>query len=550
MCGIFFYKSAVGFSDEKLLNLKRSFNKTKHRGPDNSTTIIVNNNTFIGFHRLAINDLSESGNQPFIFEQEDGKKIYLICNGEIYNHADLEKEYDFNCKTESDCEVIYHLYMKFGIEKVCEKLDGVYAFVIYREDTDELFFGRDTIGVRPMYISVNNEEIGICSEGKGLYDIMNDIDQFRPSHYGVYDINKCFYEHYRYNAYKSHEIRNFDEENVNELVRKYFINAVKKRLMSDRPIGCLLSGGLDSSLVASILSSELKKVGKKLNTYSIGFEGSTDLKYAKIVADHIDSNHHEILMNEETAYKSLEKIVSCIESWDTTTIRASTGMYFISKYIKENSEDVVIYSGEGADELMQGYLYFHYAPNEMAGLCESERLMNNLHYFDVLRCDRTTAGHGLEVRVPFLDIEFMSLIRALPDNIVCPNKEHNIEKYLIRNAFDKTDYLPKDILWRVKEAFSDGVSGKKRSWHTYIKEMCDDIFTDEQFELLKVKFLHESPKTKEDLLYCFYYEKYYGDMNWIPYRWMPKWVESDDPSARELKIYSDLNKSKNTNEEK
>ena len=540
MCGIFFYKSFQEFDTKKIEELKKYCNKIKHRGPDNTTILIVNNNTFIGFHRLAINDLSENGNQPFVFEEEDGKKTYLICNGEIYNHRKLEEEYGFEMKTSSDCEVIYHLYKKFGSLGICGKLDGVFAFVIYDESSDKVIFGRDTIGVRPMFIGVNSNEIGICSEGKGLNGLVENVNQCRPSHYGIYDINSAFYDYHKYDPLINVEVEQKDMEGVKSKVRETFINGVKKRLMSDRPIGCLLSGGLDSSLVASVLSSELKKQGKKLNTYSIGFEGSTDLKYAKIVAEHIGSNHHEVIMKEEEAFKELEKIVECIESWDTTTIRASTGMYFLSKYIKNNSEDVVIYSGEGADELMQGYLYFHYAPNPMMSLVESKRLMKNLFYFDVLRCDRTTAAHGLEVRVPFLDIEFMSLIRSLSDDLICPNKETKIEKYLIRSAFEGTNYLPKEILWRVKEAFSDGVSSKKRSWHSYIKEMCDNIFSDEQLELLKVKFLQENPKTKEDLLFCFYYEKYYGNNLWIPYRWLPKWVKCNDPSARELSVYNEL----------
>ena len=536
MCGIFFYKISGEFDESVLLKIKRNFYKTKHRGPDNSQIIIVGNNTFIGFHRLSINDLSESGNQPFVFEDVNGDKSYLICNGEIYNHKDIQKKYNIQCKTESDCEVIYHLYKKIGIEKTCENLDGVFAFLIYHEKDGKIVMARDTVGVRPMFFSVNKDCIAVCSEGKGIIDLADNVRQFIPSTHAVYDSSD--FKLNKYFAVNEEEFDTSNIEHVYERVRTVFIDAVNKRLMSDRPIGCLLSGGLDSSLVAAILSSELKKIGKKLNTYSIGFEGSTDLHYAKIVADYIGSNHHEVLMSEENAYNDLEKIVTAIESWDTTTIRASTGMYFVSEYIKKNTKDVVIYSGEGADELMQGYLYFHYAPDTMKGTIESLRLMRDLCYFDVLRCDRTTAAHGLEVRVPFLDIDFMSLIRSMPDEFVAPTK--NIEKYLVRKAFDSTDYLPGEILWRTKEAFSDGVSGKKKSWHTFIKDKCDDLFTDQQFETLKIKFLVNPPKSKEELLYRFYFERHYCDNDdWIPYYWLPRWVDQKDPSARELKVYRD-----------
>ena len=276
---------------------------------------------------------------------------------------------------------------------------------------------------------------------------------------------------------------------------------------------------------------------KKLNTYSIGFKGSPDLEAARKVADHIGSNHHEVILKWKEIEEKLPEIIMKLETYDTTTIRASIGMYFISKYIREKTDDVVIFSGEGADELAQGYLYFHRQPSDIMGHLESMRLMNNLYMYDVLRADRTTAAHGLEVRVPFLDKQFMKLIVTLPYNKVCPQKQ--IEKYLIRSAFAKTGLLPDEILWRKKEAFSDGVSSQQKNWLDKIKKMAKMFVSDEDMENVSNVISHCVPRTKEEYFYRKIFDTFYKNAeDFIPEFWMPKWSpETIDPSARTLAIY-------------
>ena len=543
MCGIFFLKYFTSQKKNKETILK-NFEKIQHRGPD-KTSYYFDKDSFIGFHRLAINGLSEQGDQPFIYDKPNGEKIYVICNGEIYNYEELNKKYDLGLDEEdSDCAVIYPLFERFGLEKMINLLDGVFAFVIYDTESGLIYAGRDPIGVRPLFYGINDNQIGFCSEAKGLSDLM-DVIPFPP---GSYFNSKDGYPK------KFFAIDDFKENGPNpylslikdseiyDAVRTVFKKAVKKRLLSHRPIGCLLSGGLDSSLVASIVQSEMKKNGKTLNTYSIGFKGSPDLKAARIVADYIGSNHHEVNLDLKEIQDRLPEIIMQLETWDTTTIRASIGMFFISEYIKNNSEDVVIFSGEGADELCQGYLYFHRQPSDIAGYAESMRLMNNLYMYDVLRADRTTAAHGLELRVPFLDKEFMKLITSLPARKICPRK--GVEKYLIRQSFSETGLLPDEILWRTKEAFSDGVSSEKNNWLDKIKAMANGMIDDGNFELAKRTTLHCSPRTKEEMYYRTIFNAFYKNDNWILDYWMPKWSpETVDPSARTLNIYGEKNRS-------
>lgn len=541
MCGIFFLKYFTSQKKPKEIILN-NFEKIKHRGPD-KTVYHFDKSAFIGFHRLAINGLSEKGDQPFIYDKDNGHKIYVICNGEIYNYKELNKKFKLELdEDDSDCAVIYPLFEKLGLEKMIDLLDGVFAFVIYDTETDNIYAGRDPIGVRPLFYGVNDNQIGFCSEAKGLSDLM-DVVPFPPGSYfsSVDGFPKKFFQidDYKENGPNPYLSLIKDSE-IYEAVRNVFTKAVHKRLLSDRPIGSLLSGGLDSSLVASIVQKEMKKNGKCLNTYSIGFKGSPDLKAARIVADYIGSNHHEVNLDMKEIENRLPEIIMQLETWDTTTIRASIGMFFISEYIHKNSQDVVIFSGEGADELCQGYLYFHRQPSDILGYSESMRLMNNLYMYDVLRADRTTAAHGLELRVPFLDKEFMKLISSLPARKICPRKK--IEKYLIRQAFSETGLLPDEILWRTKEAFSDGVSSEKNNWLDKIKSLTNASIDNATFELAKKTTLHCPPRTKEELYYRKIFNAFYKNDQWIADFWMPKWSpETIDPSARTLTLYSNMN---------
>ena len=516
------------------------FNRIQHRGPDD-TSYVIDEDKFIGFHRLAINGLSEKGDQPFEYDTENGLKDYLICNGEIYNWWELNKRYELGLdEDDSDCAIIYPLYKKIGLKKMIDLLDGVFAFIII--EGENICAGRDPIGVRPLFWSMEDDKIGFCSEAKGLTDKMR-MKPFPPGSYWKSNWkNETPKSFFKIDEWKNVSPNRFlsimSDSQMNKAIVDTFVEAIKKRLLSDRPIGCLLSGGLDSSLVAAILQKEMK--GKKLNTYSIGFNGSPDLEAAKKVADYIGSNHHEVILQWKEIKEKLPEIIMKLETYDTTTIRASIGMYFVSKYIRENTDDVVIFSGEGADELAQGYLYFHRQPTSTMGHLESVRLMNNLYMYDVLRADRTTASHGLEVRVPFLDKQFMKLIMSIPYNKVCPQKQ--TEKYLIRSAFSKTGLLPDEILWRKKEAFSDGVSSQEKNWLDKIKKMAKLYVTDEEMNNVEKVIKHCVPRTKEEYFYRKIFDALYTNAeDFIPDFWMPQWSpETVDPSARTLTIYNSV----------
>lgn len=308
--------------------------------------------------------------------------------------------------------------------------------------------------------------------------------------------------------------------------------------MAERRIGCLLSGGLDSSLVTALtvkIARELD-LDYTIQTFAIGMEGSTDLAAARKVANYLGTEHHEVVFTPEQGIEALDTVIYHLESYDITTIRASVGMYLISQYIKEKTDSTVILSGEGSDEVCQGYIYFHQAPNPEAADAESRRLCQDLYFFDVLRGDRTTAACGLEIRVPFLDHWFTHYYLSLPNEVKVP--QDGVEKHLLRSAFSGTGLLPDEILWRPKEAFSDGVSSVKQSWFQVLQAHIDTQISDSDVEEAGTQFSHNPPRTKEALYYRQVFEKHYPGMGgWIPYYWMPRWTNTVDPSARTLKFY-------------
>jgi asparagine synthase (glutamine-hydrolysing) len=318
--------------------------------------------------------------------------------------------------------------------------------------------------------------------------------------------------------------------------------------MSDRPIGCLLSGGLDSSLITSIVSRLYRELGHtdKLRTFSVGLEGSTDLRYARMVADYLDTNHTELILTEEDMLAAIPEVIKMTETYDTTTVRASTPMYLLCKHIKETTDITVLFSGEGSDEASGSYLYFHNAPSVDEFHKETMRLLKDLSYFDVLRCDKSTAGAGLEVRVPFLDRDFLDFYMSIPPRMKIPSYSY-IEKYLLRKAFDTEEdkyglyytkgYLPYDVLWRQKEGMSDGVSSKTRGWFQVIQEHVQKL--DSEGLIPSVNYTHNPPLIKESEWYRQIYNQLYpGCDELIPYYWLPRWCgDVKDPSARVLKVY-------------
>ena len=568
MCGIF----AV-LNNKKLDKnmLEKEFMMGENRGPEYSKFLNISNIS-LGFHRLAINGVKDTfSNQPFFI---DG--IYLICNGEIYNHKEITKILNITPKSKSDCEVIIHLYKKYGISQTVQMLDGVFAFILVDTNSQEIFVSRDTYGVRPLFISIFKKEVSIsnnemkyytsfafASEMKSLINIGKDvydekITQFEPGCVSTFKYNNENYiEHIEDVTFSSPNsfstINNNIKKDVLENIYTKLWQAVEKRVdNTERPMACLLSGGLDSSLIAALV----KQIHKgDLHTWSIGFEGSDDLKYAKLVAEHIGSIHHSIQVSEEEFLLAIPEVIYNIESYDTTTVRASVGNWLISKKIKEFSNAKVIFNGDGADEVMGGYLYFHEAPDSIAFDKECRKLLSDIHYFDVLRSDRSISSHGLEARTPFLDREFVQYYLSISYKLRDHSYNKSAEKYLIREAIEKHNptLLPKEVLFRTKEAFSDGVSKQTKSWYEIIqdfvkKEVFSHLGHDEEYIIKNMNpYIYNRPKTLEQLYYRDIFSSLFpkvGVEKIIPYFWMPNFVENaTDASARTLNVYKQKIKS-------
>lgn len=518
MCGITFCLQAYN-------NILK--NSLTHRGPDDFSTF---NDEYVSmqFNRLKVNDLSDSGNQPFVYND-----CVLICNGEIFNHKDIEQHYSFKTVSKSDCEVIIHLYLylkqKYDniyqiIDTLCNSLDGEFVFCLYDIKQKFVYFARDPFGVRPLFYDINTYSFG--SELKSFVDTSN-VYQFPSGHFSILTEFSNMSYSFPY-SYISHNKMSYESiDNILENLRNLFTNAVKKRMMSDRNVCALLSGGLDSSLVASILA---KNSLNPIKTFSIGLKGSPDLYYAKIVAKHINSIHTSIELNKDDFLNAIEEVIKTIESYDTTTVRASVGNYLVSKYIKENSDCVVVFNGDYADEVCGGYRYMKNCKNPNEFHEECIRLVKDICYFDSLRSDRSISANGLEARVPFADIDFVHYYMSIHPNLRMSCDK--IEKYMLRKAFENTNLLPHEILWRNKEAFSDGVSMIEESWSDIITKFINSKVTDEEF---KSNNLYNF-KLKETYYYHKLFSKYYKNDKAIPYLWMPKFCDSNiiDPSARKL----------------
>lgn len=591
MCGIW----GILSTKEILLDqnkLFKGFNEIKSRGPDRSIWI-SNSNYIVGFHRLAIMDTSIQGDQPFshsyYWDNDSGEKIlrtiYLIVNGEIYNHKELRTstevsealtKYNYSFRSGSDCEVILPLYLAenisltsltdSGISNLVSKLSGEFAFAIYdinfntvsKTNTFNLWTGRDRFGIRPLFYSKLDEyTIVFGSEVKSLVNIQEntkvEVNDPRSWNrwFGQTNEPLQFQNKLYYAVGNLPVVINPEPSDIYRAIRSKLTQAVISRLESDREIGCLLSGGLDSSLVSAIAAKQLALEGKKLKTFSIGMENSPDVYFAKIVSMHIDSDHTNIDIPESEWIEAIHEIIRITETYDITTIRATTGQYLISKWIKANTDIKVLLIGDGSDEATGGYLYFHRAPNRHDFHFECIRLLHYIHYFDVLRADRGIASNGLEARVPFLDHEFINLYFQIDLDMKTP-KPHTLdkktcvyEKYLLRKAWDSTDILPKSVLWRRKEAFSDGVSCSTRSWYQVIQEQVESIYSDEDLVLAQEYYKSIGsivPHTKEALHYHKIFDKLYPNQHHLcPYYWLPKWIENaTDPSARTLKVYTEV----------
>ena len=522
--------SIIGCCGEVDMRLFREgFERTKSRGPDDTRTVAAGKG-ILGFHRLAIMGLHPEGMQPF---ERSGS--YIVCNGEIYGFeklkAELSKKYSF--VSGSDCEILLPMYFEYGVE-MFKMLDAEFALIIYDGDTDEFIAARDPIGIRPLFFGYHHGEICFASEPKNLVGLCDKILPFPPGHY---------YKDGEFVLYNDiADVREYSPDGLNQAVKNIhdlLTEGIRKRLVADAKVGYLLSGGLDSSLVCAVAQRESEK---PIRTFSIGMSGDAiDLKYAKQVADYIGSEHTEVIISKADVLASLERVVELLGTFDITTIRASIGMYLVCKAIHEQTDIRVILTGEISDELF-GYKYTDFAPSAEAFQKEAQKRIRELNMYDVLRADRCISVNSLEARVPFGDIAFVEYVMSIDPELKL--NKYNKGKYLLRKAFEEGDYLPHDILYREKAAFSDAVG---HSMVDYLKEYAENCYTDEEFERLREKYRHAQPFTKESLLYREIFEKYYpGQSQMIVGFWMPnkEWqgCDVDDPSARVLSNYGDSGK--------
>ena len=496
MCGIVCAFNTKN-NDSLRLKVLEMAKTIRHRGPDWSG-IYSNENAIVAHERLAIVDPS-SGQQPLF---SNDKRFVLAANGEIYNHMELRKEFpEYEFLTKSDCEVILALYEKYGCDFL-DKLNGIYAFSIYDSLKDEYFIARDHMGIIPLYIGWDDQDVFyVSSELKALEGQCNKIKLFPPGNY-FHSSDKKFVSWY------NRDWRDF--ENVKELesdiskLRESLESAVHRQLMSDVPYGVLLSGGLDSSITSAIAKKYSQKRIEsndkqpawwpQLHSFSVGLEGSPDLTAAKKVADYIGTIHHEIVFTIQEGLDAIKDVIYNLETYDITTIRASTPMYLMARVIKSMGIKMVL-SGEGADELFGGYLYFHKAPNAREFHEETVRKLDKLHMYDCLRANKSLAAWGVEGRVPFLDKEFIDVAMTLNPKDKMINGDR-IEKWILRKAFE--DYLPKEIVWRQKEQFSDGVG---YSWIDTLKTVVEKLISDDQLTNAAQKFPIQPPGTKEEYYY-------------------------------------------------
>ena len=548
MCGIvcaFDLKEKTEVLRPQLLDMSK---KIRHRGPDWSG-IYSDDKVIMTHERLAIVDPA-SGQQPLFSED---KKIILAVNGEIYNHRELKKQFEgsYNFQTASDCEVILALYKKKGLDFI-DDMNGMFGFALYDVEKDEYFIARDHMGIIPLYIGWDqNGTFYVASELKALEGICTKIELFPPGHYLSSRDGELVQWYKRdwsdYDAVKG------NETSIAQ-IKEALENAVHRQLMSDVPYGVLLSGGLDSSITSAIAKKYADKRIEsddtqaawwpQLHSFSVGLEGSPDLAAAQKVADHIGTIHHEIKFTIQEGLDAIKDVIYNIETYDITTIRSSTPMYLMARVIKSMGIKMVL-SGEGADELFGGYLYFHKAPNAKEFHKETVRKLDKLHMYDCLRANKSLMAWGIEGRVPFLDKEFMDVAMRINPKDKMINGER-MEKWVLRKAFE--DMLPESVAWRQKEQFSDGVG---YDWIDTLKEVVEREVSDEQLANAKFKFPIQTPQNKEEFYYRSIFEDHFPSnsaafsvpqepsiacSSKIALEWDESFKNQNEPSGRAIKM--------------
>ena len=521
MCSIMGYCGASADYERFM----EGFEKTISRGPDDSR-VVDTGNGYLGFHRLAIMGLTPSGMQPFSLGSS-----YVVCNGEIYGFEKLKKELSdkYTFVSESDCEVLLPMYREYGTDMFA-MLDAEFACILYDGETNTYLAARDPIGIRPLYYGYDEDGVIVfASEAKNLTSLVERIMPFPPGYYYKDGEFVCYCDI----SHPESACRD-DLETVCQKIHDKLTAGVKKRLVADAKVGFLLSGGLDSSLVCAIAARKSKE---PIRTFAIGMsEDAIDLKYARQVADYIGSDHREVFMTPQQVISELEHVIYLLGTYDITTIRASMGMYLVCRAIHQETDIRVLLTGEISDELF-GYKYTDFAPDAEAFQRESEKRIHELHMYDVLRADRCISVNSLEARVPFGDLDFVKYVMSVEPELKM--NHYGKGKYLLRRAFQEDGYLPEEILWREKAAFSDAVG---HSMVDYLKEYAEKKYTQEEFEKKAAEYSYARPFTKESLLYREIFESYYpGQAEMIAGFWMPnkEWEGCDvnDPSARVLSNY-------------
>ena len=586
MCGIWAHILCNALKKNDLHNTSISkwfsdFYQLKHRGPTNSY-FETYENVCIGFHRLAIIDDTFQSNQPFILE--DGERtIIFMCNGEIYNFKDLIHEYGLDDSIKNDCMTIPEIYMKLCskreehafLDVVRKDVKGEFAFLLFEfsknKRLQKVIAGRDEIGVRPLYYHPHSDSLFFTSELKGGLQYEGELIEFPPGHMITYTFSEngsVAVDDVDYSSvYQVQPPPYIFDERMKTLqglqgvyeptdhimlqnVRTAVTNSVERRLVADKPMAFLLSGGVDSSLVAALASKALsaKTLGEPIRTFCCGMSEGTDLKFARKVAEHIGSLHTEVFFTPQEGLDAIPDVIRTIESWDTTTVRASVGQYLVSKYIGTQTDCKVVMVGEGPDEVCSSYLFNWYAPNgDALDKCAKE-YVKKIHYYDVKRADRCIARWGLEGRVPLLDPEFIRSYWEIPAEERMPTY-HHMEKWWLREAFNGTGLLPDEVLWRKKEAMSDGISSKEKSWFQIIQEYVEDKVSDEEMVHASVRYPYCTPPTKEAYWYRTLFCEIFGEhrQKVIPGFWQVKWNKDGeelthytDPSARTLDIYQNM----------
>ena len=514
----------------------------KPRGPDVSTSEILSvgeTQIAVGFSRLHIQGATplDQPEQPFRL----GSKL-ILCNGEIYNAAAIATL----DPSASDCAVIPTLLAKgMELHQVARQLDGDFAIVVIDLSAATITVARDPYGVRPLFYARSDSWSGLSSELKGFPHGATMVEAIEPGTTREFPLvgppTKAPIVWHEAPWLKTPYWRT-SSKGLAAALRNAMFEAVGKRLVctEGREVGACLSGGLDSSLVAAIAARKLREAGKRLHTYSIGMEGSPDLKYARIVAAHIGSDHHERIVTAEECLAVIPEVVAAIESFDITTVRASVGNYLVGRLVATETPHVkVVLNGDGADEVLGGYLYMRAAPSDAAFELETDRLLREIHRYDVLRSERSMAAHGLESRSPFLDRQFVSVARGAPTCCLRPS-DTVIEKYVLRSAMQETGLLPDEVLMRRKEAFSDGISRAEKSWFEMAKA-AGEASVEGDWAAKAATYAVNPPPTAEALWYRELFHHNYpvaAALTVAPAMWMPRFVKATDPSARTLAIYS------------